>query len=185
MLLHKTKIIATVGPASNTYEKLLALVQEGVNVFRLNFSHGTHEQHKSVIDHIHKINNSFPFNIAILADLQGPKLRVGEIKDNALDLQMGDEFIFTNEPCVGTLEAIYISYPNFARDVRVGEKILLDDGKIEVIVVEIMDTRVRVKVTVPGLLSSKKGVNLPDTKISLPSLSEKDLRDLDFIISQK
>lgn len=186
MLLHKTKIIATVGPASNTYEKLLALVQEGVNVFRLNFSHGTHEQHKAVIDQIHKINASFPFNIAILADLQGPKLRVGEIRDNALDLKMGDEFLFVNEPCIGTLDAVYISYPNFSKDVQVGEKILLDDGKIEVIVVEITpDNKVRVKVTVPGVLSSKKGVNLPDTKISLPSLSEKDLNDLDFIIDQK
>jgi len=83
-MLHKTKIIATVGPACNTFEKLLALVQEGVNVFRLNFSHGTHEQHKVVIDHIKKINEGFPFNIAILADLQGPKLRVGEIENNAL-----------------------------------------------------------------------------------------------------
>lgn len=186
MLLHKTKIIATVGPASNTYDKLLALVHEGVNVFRLNFSHGTHEQHKEVIDHIQKINASFPFNIAILADLQGPKLRVGEIKDNALHLNMGDEFLFVNEPCVGTLDAIYISYPDFAHDVAVGEKVLLDDGKIEVIVVEITaDKKVRVKVTVPGVLSSRKGVNLPDTNISLPSLSEKDLRDLDFILEQQ
>jgi len=185
MLLHKTKIIATVGPASNTYEKLLALVHEGVNVFRLNFSHGTHEQHKQVIDHVQKINASFPFNIAILADLQGPKLRVGDIKDNALVLKTGDEFFFVNEPCIGTAEAVYMSYPDFARDVAVGEKILLDDGKMEVIVVEITpDKKVRVKVTVPGTLSSKKGVNLPDTKISLPSLSEKDLRDLDFIIEQ-
>jgi pyruvate kinase len=186
MLLHKTKIIATVGPASNTYEKLLALVHEGVNVFRLNFSHGTHDQHESVIKHIRRINEEHLFNIAILADLQGPKLRVGDIKDNALDLKMGDEFLFVNEPCLGTLECVYISYPDFAKDVQVGEKILLDDGKMEVIVVEkLVDGKVRVKVTVPGILSSKKGVNLPDTKISLPSLSEKDLRDLDFIISQQ
>lgn len=186
MLLHKTKIIATVGPASNTYEKLLALVHEGVNVFRLNFSHGTHEQHLQVIEQIHRINDSFPFNIAILADLQGPKLRVGEIKDNAMVLAMGDEFFFVNEPCIGTHEAVYISYPDFSHDVEVGEKILLDDGKIEVIVVEItQEKKVRVKVTVPGVLSSRKGVNLPDTKISLPSLSDKDLRDLDFIIDQK
>lgn len=186
MLLHKTKIIATVGPASNTYEKLLALVQEGVNVFRLNFSHGTHEQHLSVMQHVRRINEEHLFNIAILADLQGPKLRVGEIKDNALDLKTGDEFLFVNEPCIGTLDCVYISYPNFANDVRVGEKILLDDGKLEVLVVEILpEGKVRVKVTVPGILSSKKGVNLPDTKISLPSLSEKDLHDLDFIISQK
>ncbi len=184
-MLHKTKIIATVGPACNTYDKLLALIKEGVNVFRLNFSHGTHEQHKQVMDHVKAINLKFTYNIALLADLQGPKLRVGEIIDNALDLKEGDEFYFTNEKCIGTLEGIYISYPNFANDVRVGEKILLDDGKIEVLVKEIgTDKRVKVEVLTAGLLSSKKGVNLPDTKISLPSLSEKDLNDLDFIISQ-
>jgi pyruvate kinase len=182
---HKTKIIATVGPACNTYEKLLALVQEGVNVFRLNFSHGTHEEHKSVIDHIKKINENFTFNVAILTDLQGPKLRVGMIENNGIDLKKGDEFYFTNEKCMGTLEHIYMSYPDFHKDVRIGEKILLDDGKIEVLVKEITnDNRVKVEVTAPGLLSSKKGVNLPDTKISLPSLSEKDLADLDFIITQ-
>jgi len=182
---HKTKIIATVGPACNTYEKLSALVNEGVNVFRLNFSHGTHAQHQAVMEHIKKINLDFQLNIAILADLQGPKLRVGEIKDNALVLKKGDEFYFTNEPCIGTLEHVYISYPAFHNDVRIGEKILLDDGKIEVLVKEIgSDTRVKVEVLTPGILSSKKGVNLPDTKISLPSLSEKDLDDLDFIISQ-
>lgn len=184
-MLHKTKIIATVGPACNTYEKLLALVEAGVNVFRLNFSHGTHDQHKEVIDNIQKINDSFPLNIAILADLQGPKLRVGEVKDNFLPLMMGDEFYFTNEKCIGTLENIYISYPDFYKDVRLGEKILIDDGKIEVLVVEITaDNRVKVKVTTPGVLSSKKGVNLPDTKISLPSLTEKDLADIDFIVQQ-
>jgi len=184
-MLHKTKIIATVGPASNTYEKLLSLVQEGVNVFRLNFSHGTHEQHQMVIEHVNKINANFPFNIAILADLQGPKLRVGEIENNGLDLKKGDEFYFTNEKCVGTMEQIYISYPDFHKDVRIGEKILLDDGKIEVLVKEISsDNKVKVEVLTSGLLTSKKGVNLPDTKISLPSLSEKDLFDLDFIISQ-
>ena len=184
-MTHKTKIIATVGPACNTYEKLLALVNEGVNVFRLNFSHGTHEQHLSVMNHIKNINKNHQYNIAILADLQGPKLRVGEIKDNALDLKKGDIFYFTNEKCVGTMENIYISYPAFHDDVRVGEKILLDDGKIEVLVKEVLpDNRVKVEVVAGGLLSSKKGVNLPDTKISLPSLSEKDLDDLDFIISQ-
>jgi pyruvate kinase len=184
-MLHKTKIIATVGPACNTYEKLLALVQEGVNVFRLNFSHGTHDQHRDVIAHIRRINDSFPLNIAILADLQGPKLRVGEIKDNALSLQVGDEFYFTNEKVVGTKDGVYISYPNFSRDVRIDEKILLDDGKIEVLVTEITaDNRVKVQVLTAGVLSSRKGVNLPDTKISLPSMTEKDIIDLDFIISQ-
>jgi pyruvate kinase len=185
-MLHKTKIIATVGPASNTYEKLLALVEAGVNVFRLNFSHGTHAQHQQVIEHIHRINDDFPFNIAILADLQGPKLRVGEIDGGAMDLKAGDEFLFTNKECVGSKHGVYISYPDFYKDVRVGEKVLLDDGKIEVLVIGITEDHcVRVKVLNPGMLLPKKGVNLPDTKISLPSLSEKDIRDLDFIISQQ
>ncbi len=185
-MLHKTKIIATVGPACNTYEKLLKLVEGGVNVFRLNFSHGTHEQHLEVINHINRINEDFPFNIAILADLQGPKLRVGDIDGGAMDLKKGDEFIFTNDVCMGSKDGVYISYPDFYKDVRIGEKVLLDDGKIEVLVTEITaDKCVRVKVTTPGVLLPKKGVNLPDTKISLPSLSEKDLHDLDFIIEQE
>jgi pyruvate kinase len=185
-MLHKTKIIATVGPACNTSEKLLALVQAGVNVFRLNFSHGTHQQHKEVIDRIKEINSTYPFNIAILADLQGPKLRVGTIQDNALDLKTGDRFYFTNDKCIGNAEQVYLSYPNFHNDVKVDEKILLDDGKIEVMVKDIDHNthRVLVEVVTPGILSSNKGINLPDTKISLPSLSEKDLQDLDFIISQ-
>jgi len=185
MLLKKTKIVATVGPACNTYEKLLALVNEGVNVFRLNFSHGTHDQHHEVIQHIRRINDDFPFNIAILADLQGPKLRVGDIENGALDLKKDDAFYFTNEKVTGTLNNIYISYPDFHKDVRIGEKILLDDGKIEVLVTEITaDNRVKVMVTVPGVLYPRKGVNLPDTKISLPSLTDKDLADLEFIIGE-
>lgn len=184
-MLHKTKIIATVGPACNTYEKLLELTEAGVNVFRLNFSHGTHDEHKAVIKHIRAINDNFPFNIAILADLQGPKLRVGLIKDDAISLEEDQEIYFTNEKVLGTHDNIYISYPDFHKDVRIGETILLDDGKIEVFVTAITeDNRVRATVTTPGVLSSKKGINLPDTKISLPSLSEKDLNDLDFIISQ-
>lgn len=182
-MLHKTKIVATVGPACNSYEKLLALVQEGVNVFRLNFSHGTHAQHLEVIEHIHRINASFPFNIAILADLQGPKLRVGEIEHDVLSLRRGDIFHFTNEKRLGNLEGVYLSYPNFHNDVKVGETIMIDDGKIEVKVLEVgEDTRVKVQVTTPGDLTSKKGINLPDTKVSLPSLTEKDLADIDFIV---
>ncbi len=186
IMLHKTKIVATVGPACNTYDKLLALVQEGVNVFRLNFSHGTHEEHHQVIEHIQAINESFPFNIAILADLQGPKLRVGVIENGLLTLNKGDVFYFTNEKREGNLDGVYISYPNFHSDVKVGEIIMIDDGKIEVKVLEIgADHRVRVVVITPGDLTSKKGINLPNTKVSLPSLTDKDLEDLDFIIHNK
>jgi pyruvate kinase len=181
----KTKIIATVGPACNTYEKIIGLVHAGVDVFRLNFSHGKHEDHASVINIITKINEQYPFNIAILADLQGPKLRIGEVENNGVELLLGDIITFTMEKCIGTKSRVYLSYPNFHSDVKVGEKILIDDGKIEVRITEIHSNfDVSAVVTTPGLLSSKKGINLPETKISLPALTQKDLIDIDFIISQ-
>src|SRR5579863_3631198 len=183
---HRTKIVATVGPACDTYHKLLDLVKAGVNVFRLNFSHGTHDDKGRIIEHIRKINDSEPYNIAILGDLQGPKLRVGEIENNALDLKAGDVLTFTNVKVVGNMKRIYISYPNFHSDVKIGNKILIDNGKIEVIVMAIeKNNDVKVQVTLGGVLSSKKGINLPDTKISLPALTEKDLADLEFIIDQQ
>ena len=184
--MHKTKIVATVGPACDSYDKLLELVRAGVNVFRLNFSHGSHEDKAQIITHIRNINESLDYNISILGDLQGPKLRVGDIENNSLLLTAGDILTFTNEKCVGTLEKIYVSYPNLADDVRVGNIIMIDDGKIEVKVVNITkDKNVKVEVTLGGILSSKKGLNLPDTKISLPALTDKDLIDLEFIIEQK
>jgi pyruvate kinase len=184
--IHRTKIVATVGPACDTYDKLLELVRAGVNVFRLNFSHGAHEDKKKIIDSIRKINATEPYNIAILGDLQGPKLRVGEIENNALPVKEGDILKLTNEKCIGTMEKIYVSYPNLAGDVVVGNTIMIDDGKIEVVVQEVMpNTDVKVKVKLGGIISSKKGLNLPDTKISLPALTEKDLKDLDFIIGEQ
>jgi pyruvate kinase len=183
---HRTKIVATVGPACDTYDMLLALVKAGVNVFRLNFSHGSHEDKLTIIEHIRNINKTEPYNIAILADLQGPKLRIGEIENNALDVKPGDILTFTNQKCVGTLDKIYVSYPNLAGDVVMGNIIMIDDGKIEVKVVGIeKNGDVKVLVTLGGILSSKKGINLPDTKISLPALTEKDLIDLEFIIEHK
>lgn len=183
---HKTKIVATVGPACDTYDKLLELVIAGVNVFRLNFSHGSHEDKLNIIEHIRNINDTEPYNISILADLQGPKLRVGEIENNSLEVKAGDILTFTNEKCIGTLEKIYVSYPNLAGDVVMGNIIMIDDGKIEVKVVGIeKNGDVKVLVTLGGIISSKKGLNLPDTKISLPALTEKDLNDLEFIIEQK
>ncbi|WP_276501618.1 pyruvate kinase [Terrimonas pollutisoli] len=184
---HKTKIVATVGPACDTYEKLLELVKVGVNVFRLNFSHGTHENKAMIIDHIRKINKTEPYNIAILGDLQGPKLRVGDIENGALKIEPGDILTFTSrEKVVGTKEKIYISYPNLHNDVKVGEKIMIDDGKLEVIVVEVTTSGdVKVRVTYGGMLLPKKGVNLPDTAISLPAMTEKDMEDFEFIVENE
>ena len=183
---HKTKIVATVGPACDSYDQLKNLVIAGVNVFRLNFSHGSHEDKKKIIDHIRGINQELGCSIAILGDLHGPKLRVGESADNRLEVKAGDILTFTNEKCIGTLEKIYVSYPNLAGDVVVGNTIMIDDGKIEVIVSSVeKNGDVKVKVTLGGIISSKKGINLPDTKISLPALTEKDLEDADFIIKEK
>ncbi len=179
----RTKIVATVGPACDTYDKLLALVKAGVNVFRLNFSHGAYEDKSKIIAFIREINKKEPYNIAILGDLQGPKLRVGELENGQLELVDGSEFIFTTEKMVGTIDKIYVSYPNLAKDVKVGERIFLDDGKMEVKVKEILnDKEVKISVTLGGTLRPKKGVNLPDSALTMPSLTEKDLADLDFII---
>lgn len=181
----RTKIVATVGPASNSPENLLRLAKAGVNVFRLNFSHGTHQDHLEVIQSITLINEQNNTHIGILADLQGPKLRVGKMKGNGLPIKKGDILTFVNEPCEGTMEKIYMSYLRFPQDVKVGEKVLVDDGKL---VLRVKSTNlkdeVKLEVEFGGVLSSNKGVNLPDTKISLPSLTEKDLIDLEFMLTQ-
>lgn len=182
----RTKIVATVGPACDTYEGLLNLVKAGVNVFRLNFSHGAHEDKKKIIDHIRQINKTEPFNIAILGDLQGPKLRVGELENGKIELRPGHEFIFTTEKTIGNEERIYVSYKNLTQDVKPGERIFLDDGKMEVAVVEILnDKDVKVRVNLGGTLLPKKGVNLPDSALSQPAMTIKDREDLEFIIENQ
>ncbi|MCB0716373.1 MAG: pyruvate kinase [Chitinophagaceae bacterium] len=183
---HKTKIVATVGPACDTYDKLLELVKAGVNVFRLNFSHGSNENKTQIIEDVRKINKTQPFTISIIGDLQGPKLRIGEIENGEIEIAEGDVLTFTNEEVLGTKKRIYISYPNFHNDVVVGNTILINDGKLEVKVKKILPNNdVEAEVTLGGTLASNKGINLPDTKISLPALTEKDLEDLDFIIDHQ
>jgi pyruvate kinase len=182
----RTKIVATVGPACSTYEGLLSLVKAGVNVFRLNFSHGSHEDKLDIINKIRRIIKEEPYNIAILGDLQGPKLRVGDLENGKLTLKEGEEFIFTTEKMIGTNDKIYVSYPNLAKDVKVGERIFLDDGKMELSVVKVLnDTEVLMRVTLGGILTPKKGVNLPDSALTMPSMTEKDFEDLAFIIEHK
>ena len=184
--VHRTKIVATVGPACDTYDKLLELVRAGVNVFRLNFSHGTHEDKAKIIEYVRRINKTEPFNIAIIGDLQGPKLRVGDIEGGEIEIKAGDLLTFTNEKVIGNKERIYVSYPDLHADVKIGNTILINDGKLEVKVKKILKNNdVQVEVTMGGILSSKKGINLPDTKISLPALTKKDLADLEFIIEQQ
>lgn len=181
----KTKIVATLGPATHSKEILKELAESGVNVFRINFSHADYEIVKERIKQIREINKENGYNVAILADLQGPKLRVGVMEEGVV-LEEGSEFIFTTEECIGNQEKAFMTYQNFPRDVKPGEQILVDDGKLlfEVVSTD-KKTTVVTKVIVGGVLSSKKGVNLPNTNISLPALTEKDKKDAIFALSQE
>ena len=181
----KTKIVATLGPASDSYEMIKKLSFAGVNVFRINFSHANYDNVKRIIVDIRRMNEEFGHNVAILADLQGPKLRVGNMGDG-VELKVGDTFTFTTNKCEGSRERAYMTYKKFPQDVKVGEKILVDDGKLSFKVVETNNIdEVKTKVLVDGVLHSKKGVNLPNTNVSQPALTKKDERDAIFAISME
>jgi len=182
----KTKIVATLGPATSTEETLLKMMKEGVDVFRINFSHADYEDVIERIKMIRSLSKKHKHNTAILADLQGPKLRVGRMKEEVV-VNPGDKIIFsTKEEFEGTKDRVYMNYAQFPNDVKKGERILLDDGKL---MFEVVKTdgknEVEAKVIQGGPLRSKKGVNLPNTNISLPALTEKDVKDAIFAISQK
>jgi pyruvate kinase len=181
----KTKIIATVGPASNTKEKLLELARAGANVFRLNFSHGTHEQHLQVIKYIREINEEYKVNVAILQDLQGPKIRTDEVENNGVELKAGEKIVITKNKILGTTERISTSYQSLTSDVKSGDAILIDDGNIELKVLETLNGEVVAEIVHGGILKSRKGINLPNTLVSEPSLTAKDREDLLFGISQE
>lgn len=182
----KTKIVATLGPACSSREVLKNMIDAGVNVFRVNFSHADYEDVKSKIDLIRGLNDEFGYTTAILGDLQGPKLRVGVMTEDVV-VNDGDLITFqTAEDVIGTAQRVYMNYKEFPRDVNPGERILLDDGKLIFEAVETNQTsEVVCKVIQGGPLKSKKGVNLPNTKVSLPALTEKDIRDALFAIEQK
>ncbi|MFT4838168.1 MAG: pyruvate kinase [Nonlabens sp.] len=177
----KTKIVATLGPATSTKEVLLAMMKAGVNVFRINFSHADHEDVRERVQMIRDINKEHGFATGILGDLQGPKLRVGVMKEEVV-VHPGDIItISTGTPFKGTAERVYMNYEHFPRDVKAGERILLDDGKLMFEVISTDGIKdVVTKVIQGGPLRSKKGVNLPQTNISLPALTEKDIVDAIF-----
>jgi pyruvate kinase len=181
---NKTKIVATVGPSSSSKEMLRALVKEGVDVFRLNFSHGTHEQHQKVIDFVRELNSEMNTNVALLQDLQGPKIRVNDVMDH-VELVAGQEFIITTRELIGNNEIASTSYKLLPQDVKVGDMILIDDGKIELTVKEVRDIDVVTTVKYGGPLKPRKGINLPQTKVTAPSLTEKDHADLLFGLKNK
>ena len=182
----KTKIVATLGPACSTREVLKDMIDAGVNVFRVNFSHADYADVKERIEMIRSLNDEFGYTTAILGDLQGPKLRVGVMKEDVV-VNPGDIITFqTSEDVPGTAERVYMNYKEFPRDVNPGEKILLDDGKLMFEAIETnRTTEVICRVIQGGPLKSKKGVNLPNTKVSLPALTKKDIKDAIFAIEQK
>jgi len=181
--ISQTKIVATLGPAASSKEVIISLIQEGVDVFRLNFSHSSQQEHLKMINLIKELNRELKTHVAILADLQGPKLRIGEIENNRIDLLEGDIITFVNQKTIGTKTAIYMSYHEFSQDVNIGEFILIDDGKLKLEVVETNKKEtVKARVIYGGPLSSRKGVNLPNTKVSLPCLTYKDILDANFAL---
>lgn len=181
-ILKKTKIIATLGPASSDKETLVGLAKAGADVFRINFSHADYDLVRKNIETIREINEEYGFSLGILGDLQGPKLRVGVVKEGSY-LNPGDILTFTNEKIEGDSSRVYMTYQQFPQDVKPGERILIDDGKLvlEVIETNSKDT-VKAKTIQGGPLSSKKGVNLPNTNVSLPALTEKDIQDANFML---
>jgi pyruvate kinase len=184
--MKKTKIVATLGPACSNKSVLKDMILEGLNVCRLNFSHGSYDDHANSIKMIREINEELGLNVAILADLQGPKIRTNEMENNGVLLEVGNEIKIITDKVVGNAVRFSINYQKLPQDVSTGEKILLDDGKIMLEVITTNGkTEITCKIVQGGILSSKKGVNFPNTKISLPSLTEKDQLDLDFALDHE
>lgn len=183
--MKRTKIVATIGPSSSSKEVLKEMILAGLNVCRLNFSHGAYEDHSEVIENIRSLNDDLGLNVAILADLQGPKIRTGEMQKSGVHLEVNQTVLVQTDPVEGTEKVFSINYSRLPKDVKKGELILLDDGKL---MLEVTKTdrkkQITCKVIQGGVLSSNKGLNFPNTRISMPSLTEKDEKDLSFAIEQ-
>lgn len=177
--MKKTKIVCTIGPASDSEEILEELMLQGMNVARLNFSHGNHNEHRERIKKIKKIRKKLDLPIAILLDTKGPEIRLGDMKE-PVELEKGQELILTTEEVLGTKDKVFVDYNHFPKDVQMGGKILIDDGLIELHITDITDKEVHTKVFNPGVLESRKGVNVPFANIHLKSLTEKDVEDIIF-----
>ncbi len=176
----RTKIVCTLGPSSNTLEGIENLYRAGMNVVRINFSHGSHEDHAKTIGYVREIARKYEYSIPVLMDLQGPKIRVGQMKDGAQIIKEGSLVKLTSEEVIGDASLIPIDYPNLAEDATEGNQILIDDGLMELRIIKKSEKDLVAKVVVGGLLKSRKGVNLPDVDISMSSITEKDKEDLEF-----
>ncbi|MFW6224377.1 MAG: pyruvate kinase, partial [Bacteroidota bacterium] len=178
-----TKIIATIGPACNNKDTLRQMILEGIDVCRLNFSHGSHDDHKKVINIVRELNEELDTNVALLADLQGPKLRVGDMENGGVFLNDGKALRLVTYKCLGTSDRVYLNYSPLPQEVKQGEIILIDDGKIKLQVEETNEKdEIITRIISGGNLSGRKGVNLPNTHISLPSLTPKDIQDANFAL---
>ncbi|MBB6239145.1 pyruvate kinase [Pedobacter sp. AK013] len=179
----RTKIVATLGPASAKPDVLYSMFNAGLDVCRLNFSHGSQADHQAVLDTIRDLNKKYDYNVGILADLQGPKIRIGLVKEGGINLINGKTTVITTTECIGNEERIYITYQNFPQDVQAGEIILLDDGKLQMKVISTnLKDEVVCEIVHGGILTSRKGVNLPNTKVSIPSLTPEDRENLEFVL---
>lgn len=179
----KTKIVATMGPSTNDRKVLAKMMLAGMDVCRINFSHGKHEDYKELVEKIRSLDKELNRHTSILADLQGPKLRIGEVENGSFRIKKGDEILIGVEDILGTKKKVSITHLGFPSDVEKGEIILIDDGKLRLEILETDSKRlVKAKFLNDGVVSSRKGVNLPDTKVSIPSLTEKDLEDLEFAL---
>lgn len=182
--MRNTKIVATLGPASSAPETIEKLILAGVNVFRLNFSHGTHDSHREAIGRIRAASRKLSMDVAILQDLCGPKIRAGLMQSGAVELKTGAETVITTKEVLGTPELFQTQYEDLPRDVNPGERILLDDGQLELEVVSASGDEIRAKVVRGGILKNNKGMNLPGIAVSAPSVTEKDLDDLKVGIAE-
>ena len=178
--MRKTKIICTLGPSSESEEKLREIMLAGMNVARFNFSHGSHEEHKKRFDRVMKISGELGLQIATLLDTKGPEIRLKDIEGGKTVLESGQTFTLTTEDMMGTNEKVSITYKNLIHDISVGTTILIDDGLIEMVVQEITDTDIICDVINGGPISNHKGVNVPGAELSMPYLSEQDISDIMF-----
>lgn len=176
--MRKAKIVCTLGPATNTYEQIRSLIEAGMNVARMNLSHGTHDDHEQVYRHIRSAADELGANVAVLVDLQGPKIRLGSFIEGGHDLSVGDVFIITTDDVEGTAQRVSTTFKGLPGDCRPGDVLLIDDGKVSVRVTDVSDTDVTTVVEVPGRVSDHKGINLPGVAVSVPAMSEKDVEDL-------
>ena len=179
--MKKTKIVATIGPSTDNKNKIKKLIKEGVDIFRLNLSHGDHSYHRNLINLIREVDRTIP----ILIDLCGPKLRIGKFENNKVFLEKGDKFILTTKKIIGNKDIVSISYKNLDKKINKNDLILLDDGKIKLRVVDIKDKSIITKIIIGGELSNNKGVNIIGKNLSIPSLTDKDKEDIDFGIKER